>query len=114
MRKHWLALLSMIGMAGSTLPAQAQVLKGSKDESTNKQQKIKASKTAQEKAAAKVELHDKWKKNAAETNAAASQATIKGEKNASANKATKSAAEIKATKNVVNEKATKAGQTKQK
>ena len=40
MKKHWVALLSMLGLAGSGLPVQSQVLKGSD------QSKIKGSKTA--------------------------------------------------------------------
>ena len=30
MRKHWVTLLSMLGLAGASIPGQAQVLKGSK------------------------------------------------------------------------------------
>jgi len=46
MRKHLAALLSMLGLAGSTLPATAQVVKGSKEAAaTTAETKVKADKT---------------------------------------------------------------------
>jgi len=46
MPKHLAALLSMLGLAGSTVPATAQVLKGSKEAAaTTAETKVKADKT---------------------------------------------------------------------
>jgi prepilin-type processing-associated H-X9-DG protein len=51
MRKHVLALLSIFGLAGSSTPASAQVVKGSQAADTKSESTVKASKAAQESAA---------------------------------------------------------------
>jgi hypothetical protein len=45
MRKHWVALLSMLGLAGGGMRMESQVLKGSKP-STATESKVKSAKTA--------------------------------------------------------------------
>lgn len=77
MRKQLLALLSVFGLAGSSTPASAQVLKGSKPADTKSESTIKQSKTAQEDAASKDAQYLKGEKNTAETNAAKKGATKK-------------------------------------
>jgi hypothetical protein len=88
MRKVYLAVLSLFGLAGSTVPAQAQILKG-KEPDTAKASTVKSTKTAQENAAAKDAASIKYRK----TKAAAVDA---GSKDAA--KMTKSTAEKNATK----------------
>jgi prepilin-type processing-associated H-X9-DG protein len=51
MRKHVLAFLSIFGLAGSSTPASAQVVKGSQSANTKSESTVKTSKTAQESAA---------------------------------------------------------------
>jgi hypothetical protein len=60
MKKHLVAFLSMIGLAGSVTPAPAQVLKGS-DQASKKESKIKLGKQAQENKAVQTQIQDKRK-----------------------------------------------------
>ena len=53
MRKQVLAFLSALGLAGSSAPATAQVLKGSTPADTKSESTVKASKVSQEDAASK-------------------------------------------------------------
>jgi hypothetical protein len=41
MRKQWVALLSMLGLTGSSIPVQSQVLKGSTTEKTSQNAQVK-------------------------------------------------------------------------
>lgn len=109
MRKQLLALLSMIGLAGWTVPAHAQVLKGSKEAtkkaSTVKQAKakketataashaaMKEHKAASDASAGKTNGHIKMEKGAAEANSAKTNVHIKMKKNAAESAAAKGAA----------------------
>ena len=69
MKKHLVAFLSMIGLAGSAAPMQAQVLKGSKNASTKNESKIKASKQSAENKAVQTQIQDKRKDKWAKANA---------------------------------------------
>lgn len=80
MRKTLLALLSMIGLAGWSVPAHAQVLKGSK-EATKKASTVKQAKVKKENAAAANHAAIKEKKGAAEAKAARTNGHIKMKKN---------------------------------
>ena len=53
MRKNWLAVLSILGLAGSTTPASAQVLTGAKKADSKSESTLKKSKHSQEDAASK-------------------------------------------------------------
>lgn len=53
MRKQWLAVLSILGLAGSSTPASAQLLKGAQKTDSNSQSTLKKSKLSQEDAASK-------------------------------------------------------------
>jgi hypothetical protein len=103
MRKVYLAVLSLFGLAGSSVPAQAQVLKGSKEAEAAKSSTVKSSKAAQENAAAndagghKHKKHIagvKYKKNAAEDQAVKTQSEIKGRKRATMDASSKDAAKM--------------------
>lgn len=62
MKKHLIAFLSMIGLAGSAAPATAQVLKGTQEKSKLKtESQIKTSKQNAEKTAVKNQIQDKRK-----------------------------------------------------
>jgi hypothetical protein len=99
MKKHLVAFLSMIGLAGSA-PVQAQVLKGS-DQPTRKESQIKQNKQTQENNAQKIV--DKSAKNTAEQNAANAQIQDKRKdkwaKVDAENKAVKLDAQDKSSKN---------------
>jgi hypothetical protein len=77
MRKHLVALFSIFGLAGSTLPAQSQVLKGSKPTPNSIETKRKLEKNASESKALKHDADIKLKKSGQEANAASSNAQIK-------------------------------------
>lgn len=78
MRKHWVGLLSMLGLAGSVMPAVSQVLKGATPaKNVADQSKTKLKKSRSEKTASAQARHDKWKKGAAETTSAQSNAAKK-------------------------------------
>jgi hypothetical protein len=74
MRKHWVGLLSMLGLAGSSMPAVSQVLKGS---SAAAESKIKLQKSQVEKSAATQASQDKWKKGSSEVGSVQSNASQK-------------------------------------
>lgn len=99
MRKQLLALLSMVGLAGSTVPAQAQILKGSKEDSTKKASTVKNAKSKQETKAAAVQATDKHKKGAAEAEAAKTAGHIKMNKTEAGAAAAKADTKIKIDKN---------------
>ena len=116
MRKQLIALLSVLGIAGSNAPSQAQVLKGSKKAPTKAESTIKLDKAKQEQTAAGAAVTEKHAKNTAETNAAKTDATIKLNKGAASTqkdaqiKGNKSAAESSAAKKTATVKASKATQ----
>lgn len=119
MKKHLVAFLSMIGLAGTAAPARGQVLKGSDQESKVKtESKIKDSKQKTEKAAVNAQVQDKqkdkWAKADAEQKAVKTDLQHKAAKNDAYIKGEKSAAEIKADKNKaaikMNEKTAPAGE----
>ncbi len=88
MRKHLVALLSMLGLAGSAMPAQGQaaqpsnapaqkvaskklkVTKAQKEKRAAEETQYKESKAAAERKATKAEAQGKWDRAAAETKAA--------------------------------------------
>jgi hypothetical protein len=117
MRKQLIAFLSVLGIAGSNAPSQAQVLKGSKKAPTKSESTIKLDKAKQEQTAAGAAVTDKHAKNTAETNAAKTDATIKLNKGATATqkdaqiKGNKSAAESSAAKKTATVKASKTTQS---
>ena len=80
MRKHLVALLSVFGLAGSTLPAQSQVLKGSKPPAKTVETQHKLDKTASESKAIKNDADLKLRKSGQEANAASSKAQLKLDK----------------------------------
>jgi hypothetical protein len=61
MGKHWLAVLFIFGLAGSSTPALAQVLKSAKTADTKSESTIKNSKQSPADAASKDSRRDKWK-----------------------------------------------------
>src|SRR5215472_1478029 len=69
MRKHVVALLSMLGLASSSAPASAQVVKGTPSTDTKSESTVKKSKTAQEDAAGKNAEYLKARKAGGEQNA---------------------------------------------
>src|SRR5262249_60138526 len=88
MRKHLLAVLSVFGLAGSSTPASAQVVKGAQKADTKSESTMKKSKLSQEDAASKDARKDKWKAQSAEGGHATSDASTQmrkagGEQNAS-------------------------------
>jgi hypothetical protein len=88
MRKHLLAVLSVFGLAGSSTPASAQVVKAAQKADTKSESTMKKSKLSQEDAASKDARKDKWKVQSAEGGHATSDASAKmrkagGEQNAS-------------------------------
>ncbi|HLW53757.1 MAG TPA: hypothetical protein VKW06_13035 [Candidatus Angelobacter sp.] len=107
MKKHLVAFLSMIGLAGVTGPVRAQVLKGSDEESKVKtESKIKSSKQLAEKKGANAQIQDKrkdkWAKADAENKAVKADVQHKAVKNDASIKRSKDAAEIKSNKNQAN------------
>jgi hypothetical protein len=122
MRKGLVALLSIVGMAGSSVPAATQVLKGS--EPAAKQSTLKDKKQAQETEAGKVQAAVKMRKTTAESSAIKSDATLKARKNGPVGteslskkpetqlKITKSAAGATAAKTAGSQKAAKTSQEK--
>ena len=82
MRKHLAALLSMFGLASSTLPAQGQAAPTApKGSSTKSEQQIKLDKQKQEKQAAGAEALDKHKgKTSSEAARSKTEATFKHKK----------------------------------
>jgi hypothetical protein len=117
MRKQLIVFLSVLGIAGSNAPSQAQVLKGSKKAPTRSESTIKLDKAKQEQNAAAAAANEKDKKNTAETNAAKTNATIKLNKGAATTqkdaqiKGNKSAAESSAAKKTATVKASKTTQS---
>lgn len=117
MRKQLIAFLSVLGIAGASVPSQAQVLKGSKKAPTKSESTIKLDKAKQEQTAAGAAVTEKHAKNTAETNAAKTDAAIKLNKGATATqkdaqiKGNKSAAENSAAKKTATVKASKTAQT---
>lgn len=117
MRKQLIAFLSVLGIAGSNAPSQAQVLKGSKEAPTKSESTIKGDKAKREQNAAVAAAIEKDKKNAAETNAANTDANIKGNKSANTTqkdaqiKGNKSATESFAAKKTATVKASKTTQS---
>jgi hypothetical protein len=94
MKKHLVAFLSMIGLAGAAAPAQGQVLKGAAEQNKTKTEgKAKWSKQAQEKKAASAQIQDKrkdkWAKVDAEGKASKHENWIKGKTAANSNLALK-------------------------
>jgi len=94
MRKHVLAFLSIFGLAGSSTPASAQVVKGSQSANTKSESTVKASKSAQESGAGQGAATLTMRKAGGEQNAVQDEdkkhrnqtlesktSTIKGEKN---------------------------------
>ena len=75
MRKHLLAVLSVFGLAGSSTPASAQVVKGAEKADTKSESTMKKSKLSQEDAASKDARKDKWKAQSAEGGHATSDAS---------------------------------------
>ena len=75
MRKHLLAVLSVFGLAGSSTPASAQVVKGAQKADTKSESTMKKSKLSQEDAASKDARKDKWKAQSAEGGHATSDAS---------------------------------------
>ena len=74
MRKHWVGLLSMLGLAGSVVPAVPQVIKG---KGVAQESKAKFKKAQSQKNASMQAGHAKWKKGAAETSSVQSDAAKK-------------------------------------
>ena len=105
MKKHLVAFLSMIGLAGAAAPAQGQVLKGS-DEQSRKESQIKHSKQTAEKNATNAQVQDKrkdkWAKADAENKAVKTDLQNKAAKNETWVKGGKNAAEYKAAKDQSN------------
>ena len=77
MRKHVLAFLSIFGLAGSSTPASAQVVKGSQSANTKSESTIKASKAAQESTAGQGAANITVRKAGGEQNAAKDDASKK-------------------------------------
>jgi hypothetical protein len=107
MKKHLVALLSMMGLASAAAPAGGQVLKGSDEESKIKNEsKIKSNKLKAEKNAANAQVQDKqkdkWAKADAEKKAVKTDLQKKAIKNEAYIKGDKNAAEIKSNKNQAN------------
>jgi hypothetical protein len=104
MRKQLWALLSMIGLAGSSAPASAQVLKGSTSPDQKTESQIKASKAQQEKNAAtkQAEIHKAGK-------GSTSDSSIKLDKRnkETKNKTAKTDIELKNQKNAAQQKTDK-------
>jgi hypothetical protein len=126
MKKHLVALLSMVGLAGTAAPAHAQVLKGSEPDTTKKESKIKQDKQLQEQKAAQEELQHKHGKGAAgsadavaakvnksqaEKHAAGGQAQDKQKASDATVKIQKADTEAKVSKNAAEHKAAKANAT---
>jgi hypothetical protein len=83
MKKHLVAFLSMIGLAGVAAPAQGPGQKGAAEQSNAKtESKIKLHKQAHEKSAAAIQIEDKrkykWAKADTEGKAARNENWIKG------------------------------------
>lgn len=96
MKKHLVAFLSMIGLAGSSAPARAQVLKGAEGESkTTTESTIKVDKQNATNAQTQNSKKDKFKKANSEKNAVKNETWVKGGKNAAENKAANSQLKIK-------------------
>lgn len=115
MRKQLLAVLSILGIAGSNAPSQAQVLKGSKKVSTKTESTIKLDKAKQEQNAAAAAAAEKDKKNATGVQAGKTDANIKLHKGADSwIKGNKSAAEKTAATKNATVKASKATQSSPK
>lgn len=120
MRKQLLAVLSILGIAGSNAPSQAQVLKGSKKVSTKTESTIKLDKAKQEQNAAAAAAAEKDKKNATGVQAGKTDANIKLHKGADTTvkdswiKGNKSAAEKTAATKNATVKASKATQSSPK
>lgn len=117
MRKQLIVFLSVLGIAGSNAPSQAQVLKGSKNAPTKSESTIKLDKTKQEQTAAGAAATGKQAKNTAGTNAAKTDATIKLDKGATSTqkntqiKGNKSTTENSAAKKTATVKAPKTTQS---
>ncbi len=105
MRKIYLTVLSLFGLAGSPVPAQAQVLKGSREAEAAKSSTVKSSKVAREEDAPSEggNKHDKTgkhlagvklEKNTAERQAVKTQSGIKMRKGATMDASSKDAAKM--------------------
>lgn len=108
MRKQILAVLSILGIAGSSAPSQAQVLKGSKNTSTKAESTIKLDKAKQERNAAAAAAAQKDKKNASGVDAAKADANIKMNKS---NVTTQKDVQIKGNKTAAEKTAVKTNAT---
>jgi hypothetical protein len=92
MKKQLVALLSIIGLAASGVPARAQDKDTDEQAKTKKEQQIKHDKQAAEK---KADRKDKWAKSQKESSAAKNEAAIKLDKAAAEKKAAKADAASK-------------------
>lgn len=108
MKKHLVTFLSMIGLAGSTAPSQAQVLKGATNEKskTAAESRMKRSKQNTEANTTQIQMQDKrkdkWAKADAEHKATQANLQNKNAKNETWVKGDKTAAEKKAVKSQSN------------
>jgi hypothetical protein len=113
MKKHLVAFLSMIGLAGPAVPVHGQVLKGSK-EPVKKESQIKQNKQVQENKAAQTQVQDKrkdkWAKADTEKKLAKSDAEIKGEKTAGEKKAVKDQSKLKLQQDTLRKQNSASGQ----
>lgn len=117
MRKHLLAVLSIFGLAGSSTPATAQVVKGAKQADAKSESTMKKSKLSQEDAASKDAQKAKWKVQSAEGGQATSGASAQTMRKAGGDpqvqsadymKYSKSKAELKASQGAAQYKEQKA------
>jgi hypothetical protein len=103
MKKHLIAFLSMIGLASSAAPAQAQVLKGAAEKAKSKNEsQVKQNKQAAEKNAVNAQIQDKrkdkWAKADSEKKTVKADLQVKNSKNESSIKGAKNDADQKAAK----------------
>jgi hypothetical protein len=111
MRKQLLALLSMIGLAGSSAPASAQVLKGSTQPDKKTESQLKRSKAQQENQANKnAHFQKTWRKSTNTDSFLKLNNQYKEDKAQQENKANKSAASKDAAKMTKQYKENKAQQ----
>ena len=113
MKKHLVAFLSMIGLAGSISPLRAQVVKGDQEKANTKTEStIKLTNANTEKNASTVngQRKDKWKKANAQKNATKTETWVKGSKNAAENNANKNSSKLKLKQETLNKQNTNNGQ----
>jgi hypothetical protein len=109
MKKHLVAFLSMIGLAGSAVPATSQVLKGSNQVSKTKaESQIKQNKQNAEKSAAAAQ--NKAAKTTLQNKATTNETSIKSGKTAAENNAAKNQSKLKLQQETLRNQNTAAGQ----